>query len=290
MAELNVPDFISRYGAQAALAISVPEILELLKKAVEKGYTKDQFIAEFMNTNWYKTHNESWRKAEETKVADPATFDSAMSRLLEDIKRKATQLGVMIDDTEAKNLADGLLKEYWNNSIPSDVLDNRIMGLATASKIYGGKTMSYKDSLTSYAASMGVKFDGGFFEQASKSIAAGTSTFEQWNQAIKDAAKSRFPMFAGQIDAGVTVDQIASPYKQTISSVLELPYAAITLDDPLIGQAFGSVGKDGVPAAMGLWDFEKMLKNDPRWTKTKNARSSLDAVGRKVLQDFGLAY
>lgn len=290
MAELNVNDFVARYGAQAALAMSVPEILALLQKAVAEGWTADRFANEFVNTTWYQTHNAAWRKAAIAEASDPAEYQSSLSKLIESIKRQSVQLGITVDEAEAKNLAEGLLREYWGSGVPSDVLDQRIMALADVSKIYGGKTMSYKDTLTGYAASMGVKFDPTYFEDAAKSIAAGTSTIEQWNAAIKEAAKSRFPMFANQIDAGLSVDQIASPYKQTISSVLELPYTSISLDDPLLSQAFGSVGKDGVPSAMGLWDFEKLLKNDPRWTKTKNARSSLDSVGRQVLQDFGLAY
>lgn len=288
MPTLSTTDFITRYGAQAALADSVPEIMTLLQRAVNEGWTQDRFIAEFMNTAWYQTGGAAWRNANVAQQSDPGEYATSLSKVVDQIKRQSIQLGILMDDAEANSLAEGLLKEYWGQSIPTGVLDSRIMSVASMSKVFGGKTMSYSDSLKTFAASMGVKFDPGYFDSAAKSIAAGTSTVEQWNQAIKDAAKSRFPMFANQIDAGVTMDQIASPYKQAMSNILEVPYASIMLDDPTISKAFGSVNKDGQPAVIGLWDFEKSLRNDPRWVYTKNARSSIDAVAHKVLQDFGL--
>lgn len=286
----TVAEFIAKYGTQAAIVFAVPELRYLLDQAVKGKWTKDRFVAEFQQTDWYKTHGSVWRTAETAKATDPGEWAAAKKKTIERIKRRAIQIGLTISDADAETVADGLLHEYWGSTAPDDVLSQRIVTAANMSKITGGTTMSTRDSLKALAASMGVKFDEGWFENAAKSVAAGDSTQEQWQSAIKDAAKSRFPMFADQIDAGQTVEYIVSPYKQTLSSVLELPYTSIGLDDPSLVQAFGSVNKDGKPSVMGLWDFEKSLRNDPRWAYTKNARTQLDSVGRKVLQDFGLAY
>jgi hypothetical protein len=44
----------------------------------------------------------------------------------------------------------------------------------------------------------------------------------------------------------------------------------------------------GNPKPMGLWDFERKLKNDPRWMNTKNAVNDVSAVATDVLRIFGL--
>lgn len=290
MANFNMQDFIEKYGAQAAIAATVPDVARLLEQAMAEGWTQDKFIAEFMNTAWFRSNAESFRSAAIARTADPAEFDASKKKLVEKIQRQAIKNGVIVDAGDADRLAESLLDEYWGRSVPDDVLDARLGAVTAMSRVFGGKTMSAADSLRQMAYSMGVKFDPSYFDAAAKSIVAGASTIEQWEQSIKDAAKSRFPMFAAQIDAGMTVDQVTSPYKQTMSALLELPVGSIGLDDPMLSRAFGSVDKDGKPSVMGLWDFEKSLRNDPRWGFTKNARAELDSVGRKVLQDFGLAY
>lgn len=285
----TVTDFMAMYGAQAALAASDPEIMNLLVRAMQEKWTTDRFKAEFLNTKWAQDHGDAWQTAEVAKASKPGEYAASKKRLTERIQAQAIQLGLGLDPADAESLADSLLHEYWGTSVPDYVLSKRISEFAKASKIFGGSTMNYRDKLREFAASMGVKFDSGWFDNAAKSTAAGESTIETWNQAIKDAAKSRFPMFADQIDAGQTIDYIVSPYKQTLSNVLEIPYTQITLDDPTLLKAFGSVSKDGKPAVMGVWDYERSLRNDPRWSYTKNARASIDSVARKVLKDFGLA-
>ena len=38
---------------------------------------------------------------------------------------------------------------------------------------------------------------------------------------------------------------------------------------------------------MGLWDFENLLRQDPRWMKTKNAKNQFDSTARTILETFG---
>jgi hypothetical protein len=101
-------------------------------------------------------------------------------------------------------------------------------------------------------------------------------------------AKSRYPSLVKQIDSGLTVKQIASPYFQSMANILEINPNNINMEDPTIKQAFTSLNADGQPSTKALWQFEQELKQDPRWRFTKNAESDLMGTARKVLQDFGL--
>ena len=101
-------------------------------------------------------------------------------------------------------------------------------------------------------------------------------------------AKSKYPTLAKQIDAGRNVRDLASPYIQTMSQILELSPDAINVDDFYINQALTGLDAEGNPKQKPLWEFQQQLRQDPRWNYTRNAQDSLMDTARKVLQDFGL--
>lgn len=106
---------------------------------------------------------------------------------------------------------------------------------------------------------------------------------------IREMAASAFPQFGDKIKAGVNLKTLADPYIQSMSNILELPSSNIDLFDPTVRGALSYTGQDGKPASKSLYDFEQQLRNDPRWTKTSNARQAMDNVGLQVLRNFGLA-
>jgi hypothetical protein len=55
--------------------------------------------------------------------------------------------------------------------------------------------------------------------------------------------------------------------------------------DPTIQTALKNNGNKG---AMNLTDFDRMLRNDPRWSKTQNAREEAAGYAQSILKSFGL--
>ena len=81
--------------------------------------------------------------------------------------------------------------------------------------------------------------------------------------------------------------QIASPYINTYANILGIDPAAITLNDNLLKQ--GLQGTDpATPGAMPLWQFEKQVRQDPRWAQSKDAMDSLNNTGATILRQWGL--
>lgn len=154
-------------------------------------------------------------------------------------------------------------------------------------KSIAGQVASDEQKLTQFARQMGVAFDAA---SAAKSIADGVADADFYNQQIRDLAKSYYPAWSKQIDAGQTMNSIALPYLNSMANILELNPAEVTVDNPAIKRALSGTDKDGNPTSQSVWDFEQGLRQDPRWAYTKNARSELDSVARSVLRDFGLAY
>jgi hypothetical protein len=54
-------------------------------------------------------------------------------------------------------------------------------------------------------------------------IQAGTDTIDGFENVIKARAKAQFPHLANQIDAGMTVRDIADPYIASYAQTLEVP-------------------------------------------------------------------
>ena len=81
---------------------------------------------------------------------------------------------------------------------------------------------------------------------------------------------------------------IAAPYRQSMGAVLEVNPESVDLFDPTIRGALSSKTKDGTPAIKSIWQFERELKDDPRWMRTDNAQDQAMGVGRQVLSDFGV--
>lgn len=150
-----------------------------------------------------------------------------------------------------------------------------------------GKMATAEQTLSAYARSMGVPFD---VKSYAKSIADNMMSEEDVKAQIRELAKSYYPSWSKQLDAGQTMASIAYPYLNSMATVLELNPAEVSIDNPAIKRALASRDKDGNPTSQSLWDFEYSLRQDPRWAYTKNARSEIDSVARSVLRDFGLAY
>jgi hypothetical protein len=103
-----------------------------------------------------------------------------------------------------------------------------------------------------------------------------------------------YPGLSKAIDSGQTVASFASPYLSLYAQELDLPTGSVDLNDPLVQRALqhqapstGSAAQ-GEPGVMPLWQFQRQLRDDPRWLNTTSARDSTLSTVHKVLTDFGL--
>ena len=156
-----------------------------------------------------------------------------------------------------------------------------------------GSAVQYKEifeGLKKQAADYGVSYNDSWYTKSAQDILRGVIDNDTLTTQFKENAKSRFPTLVKQIDAGYTVQQIASPYVNSMASILELDPYAINVNDNYIQQALTGLDAEGQPTTKPLWQFERDLRKDPRWSYTKNAQETAMSTTRKILQDFGLAY
>lgn len=279
------------YGFVLALFNSSSELKKLFDKAVKKGYTADKFQAELRDTKWWKTRSSDERDFLTLKYGDPATANAKLSSAKLSARQLGNSLGIQENKfTKAKmdQVAYNMVAKGWTESQARYYLGQYVSFAGGIHEGEGGETV---DKLQSLSYAMGVKMSGKWYSDSARSIVRGLATEQDMEDKIRRQAKTLFPQWSKQIDAGQSVSDLASPYMQSMANILELPAGSINLYDSTIKKALQNKDpKTGVNTVKPVWQFENELRSDPRWNKTQNAQDSMMQTAHKVLADFGVAY
>lgn len=102
---------------------------------------------------------------------------------------------------------------------------------------------------------------------------------------MKLAAKGGFPQLAQQIDAGLSLTDIAKTYQSYAGSVLEKDPNSINMFNGPFLEAFGN-SKDG---QLSLSDWTAKLKTDQRfgYQNTRQANQDATSIGLAIAKAFG---
>jgi hypothetical protein len=188
---------------------------------------------------------------------------------------------------QGSNLTDAELSDYYLKGIDTaTILDNALKGAKFEVNKTGGTQATDYNSLLQTATRNGVSMSLlpkvlGFdtLDQVIKDLQTGAD-INDYSQKIRNYAKTAMPDWAKKlIDQGQDVTEIVSPYRATISDVLELPYSSIDVTDKHIQNALAS--------NMSLAELRKQLRKDDRWQYTDAAHSEVANATKQVLQDFG---
>jgi len=219
---------------------------------------RNRYIEKVQNSDVYKEHLNSW---------------------LYRIKPLLKQKGLTVDDAK--------LSDYYLRGIDDTTIFNEAL---SGSKFEPGKTTGTQatdyNSLLATATRNGVSMSLlpkvlGFdtMDEVIKDLQTGAD-INDYTQKIRNYAKTAMPDWAKKlIDQGQDVTDIVSPYRATISDVLELPYTSIDVTDKHIQNALAS--------NMSLAELRKQLRKDDRWQYTDAAHSEVANATKQVLQDFG---
>ena len=105
---------------------------------------------------------------------------------------------------------------------------------------------------------------------------------EVFTNLIRQTAKIGMPdNVKKMVDDGLDLETIYAPYKRVMAGTLEVDPASISLDDPTLRGAITPEGE--VP----IYNFQRLLRKDPRWEYTNNARDEVAQITQRILKDFG---
>lgn len=239
----------------------------------------------YYNTKWYKSLGKTAADRYTLKKNQPDVYANELQAYKISQKQRLSRVGVKIDDAQL----EGYLEQAFDGSLTDGQLDAVLVKSTSFGAKFGGDTLTKIQNFREYANSFGVSYDEKVYSRWGADLFAGKITDSEIEQQIRQESASAFPALSDQIMKGTSLDALASSYKNTMATLLEIDADSIGYNDTTLRKALQYVGPDGKPAVKPLWQFEKDLKMDPRWQYTNNARNTIDSLSLKVLQDWGLA-
>jgi hypothetical protein len=272
-------------GLTLAIVNAYPELKEAWALYLS-GDTSKAFEV-LKATPFYQAHSGTAFENIKVKIEQSALYEQKINEYKAQLKAIAIASGRKVTDADI----DAVAREAWDKGLNPNDLTTKSMLQSHFGDIIGGRALDAVNTLKQYGLDNGISRSDSWYQNAANSIANGESTINTWQDILKADAISKYPMYAEQINSGQTVRDVLSPYMSSMQNILEIPMGSVNLNDPTLNMATrGKLDDKNNPTAMSLYDFEIALKKDERWGFTKNARASLDSVGRDIATSLGVAY
>jgi len=277
---------LQKVGWNKAVLTTYPELAALFRKGVAEGWSQETFQAKVRNTKWYKTHAESWRTTEILRLTDRKTYNQNLANTKANVVAQAAQMGATLSGDQLNSVVNQVFRLGVEGAQLTKLLSNYVVAVDGAMKGQAGAT---QEELKRLARANGISYNDNWYASASRAVVGGVKTLQDYENDIRRQAASAFPVYADQIKAGQDVADIASPYIQRMSALLEINPADVDLFDNSIREALSGRNPDtGKAQAKSLWQFENDLRKDPRWQKTSNAKETYSNLAQGVLKNWGL--
>ncbi len=284
--KMTPEELAASYGWAYGFLNSNKELKKLFQSAVDETWTAEKFQAELRDTSWWKKTSDTARQAQVIEKTDPATWQAQQLAVTTQVQQLAAKVGASIPQSKLKSVVDTVMR----TGLDEDGIVNILGQYVTFTKdgTLKGEAGMHEFTMKQYAAQMGVEIGEQAIKNQAQLVVRKMATTQDFESQIREQAKSAFPGYSEQIDAGMTVKDIATPYQQLMQQELELPESPLGLMDPTIRTALNGMNKDGKPVGMNLNDFQSSLRNDPRWGSTQGAQNKTMETGITILRDFGL--
>lgn len=312
----------SKYGNVDSIFLYDPELKQLLIEAVgDPSTAKDdmdptEFARRLGASDWAIRNGTTYAKRDAQRRQYTETLDKYNQQLeLADTQEKKdailTKIGELKTNSDyAKGLAsakafieasasgltgtmsperlDSFVKRMYDsgNDRDANIINRELAALISykPGTQLGGSIGGDLTTLRATARANGFDLDTSFGSSINdwlQRLAKGES-IETFKNTIRGAAKLGLPdKVANLLDQGLDLKDIYDPYKKVMASVLEVAPDAISLDDKTLRMAIGPEKE------MSLYDFQRVLRKDPRWQYTNNAREEASNGVLDVLRNFG---
>lgn len=284
---INPQQLAEQYGWAYSFLTSVPELDQLFQQAVAHGWDATMFQAKLQGTDWFRETSAAARAAQVAKSVDPATYSQQVAAEKANIMASATAEGATLSDSLATTIATQQITYGWNAAQVQQALSQYVK--LNADGAFGGQAGQNAMALNELAYNNGVTIDPNTMQNLLQKVAANKGSMEDLQGMIRQAAASKFPGLAQQIQAGENVSSLAQPYTSAMQSILETGPGTANLENPLIQRALNGLDASGQPTGLNMADFQKLLRSTPQWRQTQNGQNATMATARTILQSFGFS-
>jgi hypothetical protein len=283
---ISQDDIEEEYGLSYALFKAYPELNDLLKNAVAESWTAQKFQVELRQTKWFEHHSDVWRENTALFYSDPSTFDERLGTVQTKLQDLAGSVGATLSQKGLKKLAKRALLFGMSDEELRNALSHHVKPGAQG---YTGDLAGIEQDLQKVAYSNGVRIAPDQLQKWMQAIVRGDANSDQYRDNIRNMAAAAFPLYGEQIKGGMDLIDVATPYFQSMSDVLELAPGSIDLNDQTIRTALsGTRDANGKQVPMNTSEFENLLRQDKRWGYTKKANDAALGFASAIGRAWGL--
>ena len=271
------------------------EVKKVIDDAVKGGYQDDEekMNAKLQNTSWYRTTQKSARQWAVQQSTDPASAEARIVASIEEIRTNAGNQGFTLNDASLRKLATDSIKFGWDsqqrlNALGSEQVANAQLGGAQG--MADLRQSSVGRNLRAKAAAFFQKPSEEMIGSFTQQILTGQKTEVQFEEAMRDSARTQFRSLQPALDKGQDVDTAMYAYKQQAESILGSSIDPTQIDwtqDKWNKALNFQDAKTGEYRQMDLWEWNKYLRTLPEWQNTNEAKSAYGDLAISLARGFG---
>jgi len=250
--------------------------------------TENELDRKKKQVEWFQKWNSNQQEALKDKALNPTDYAESVRLRADDIRATADSLGVPLTEAEVGYLAEQSRINKWTATQIQNNLAPYLKSAVGENRDLTGAAGDVQTELSDWARMNGIDISP---DQMARYVSSGAFGKQSINDIKAELRKTymagAYPAWADKIAAGVDIADIAAPYKSTMAKLLEIDENNIDLNDQLLQRGLQGVGADGKPSVVPLYEFQKQIRNDPRWQKTDNAYSAYASVADDILSMFG---
>lgn len=152
---------------------------------------------------------------------------------------------------------------------------------------FTGEFIKNINAIRSYSNAFGVPMSDYDVKKAAITSITSPGGLDAQAEKIKGVAKGIYSSMAQFIDQGLTPQELLRPYIAKKAQILEIPEESITLNSSEGQQVISKVVTD--KGLLPIYNYERELRQDPRWRFTKNANDEAANMVNSLLRTFGIA-
>ena len=204
------------------------------------------------------------------------------------IRETAARIGAQMSDEEINSLAlESQLEGYDNAAV-----QRMVRGFITQNVLAGADLMGtagdFQNELNDWAAANGIGLGADASARYIQQMVNSERSLDDVKQELRETyLVGAFPAWAEKIRNGYDPSVLAAPYVSTAERLLEVGEGTLGFDDPIVKAGMQSTDSNGQPRVLPLYEYERMVRDDPRWEYTNNAYATYTKVGTDLLRMFG---
>lgn len=258
-----------------------------------KTWSQETFTRAINDSTW-AINRASSQKEYDVLVSDKskkAEFNLKVTKSKNDVESFANREGIRLTPEQLEQIAKDALRNNYSETDLQNVLADTVghkpedyekfyENISGTSGVGADKT-----TILDWAKQNGVTVSDSWVGQQLKAIESNQHDVQQSKDYITRMAKLAYPSHADYLDAKTSVMDVGQTYAQKISSLLEVPFESVNLSNQHLQKALQSDEK-GNPK--NLMQVEQELRGTTDWSKTKNAKETVNGVVNGILGKFGL--